>query len=407
MSSTNRDTVITNFPHPVITPLTERPTYHAIREIHLMLNANATSVPSNRGDGMHGLLFLTVAQAVYRATTGMDFIAPINPGIHPTIPTNPTATELAHAQREHQALQTEWQQYIATDNALKQQLLSAIPDIYTNTLRNAVTGYSRITTRDILNHLYRTYGRISPQVYEKNHTSMTQSYDPNAPFECFIKQIEDGMMIADAAGKPYTPEQIEQMGYMILEKTGVFTDECKQWRRRTTATKTWANLKTDFGIAHNDLVETGQTAGEAGYRNEANYVSSTDDNEFHQETAAALANLASATESDRATLKELASANSALTQQLTSVTASLQSALQELATIKKDLGSAPSNSPPTRYPPRRVRKYNNNNYCWSCGYDISDKHTSQTSKWAKPGHKRDATLDDNMGESQVRRHLIK
>ena len=105
MSSTNRDTVITNFPHPVITPLTERPSYHAIRDIHLMLNANVTSVPSNRGDGMHGLLFLTVAQAVYRATTGMDFIAPINPGIHPTIPTNPTATELAHAQREHEALQ--------------------------------------------------------------------------------------------------------------------------------------------------------------------------------------------------------------------------------------------------------------------------------------------------------------
>ena len=56
---------------------------------------------------------------------------------------------------------------------------------------------------------------------------MKIAYDVNEPFELFVKQIEDAVRLADAAGKPYLPAQVEQIGYMLLERTGVFTDECK------------------------------------------------------------------------------------------------------------------------------------------------------------------------------------
>ena len=56
---------------------------------------------------------------------------------------------------------------------------------------------------------------------------MKRACDVNEPFELFVKQIEDAVRLADAAGKPYLPEQVEQIGYMLLERTGVFTDECK------------------------------------------------------------------------------------------------------------------------------------------------------------------------------------
>ena len=399
------DSVTLNFTHPVLPPLTERPTYQTIAALNLMLNANAASVHSNRGDGIHGLLILTVSAAVYQTTTGMNFVPPTNPGIHPTIPTNADAVQLAHATREHNARLQEWKQFIATDNALKQQLFNAIPDIYLATLRNPVTGFSRVTTRATLNHLYNVYGRITAHDYDANDKTMKKPYDPNEPFETFVKQIEDAMMLADAAAKPYTPAQVEQVGYMLLERTGVFNDECKLWRRRHSSTKTWTQMKIDFAEAHRDLVETKQTAGEAGYQNVANYIDPQEQDDFQRDTAAALANLASATEADRSTLKEMAAANSALTKQLASVTSSLNQALGELKQMRLTANNNPQgNQDTSRY--RKVRKYQNNNYCWSCGFDISDNHTSATCKWTKEGHKSDATKENTMGGSQKRRHLV-
>ena len=343
-----------------------------------MLNANAAFVSSARGDGIHGLLILTVSDAVYRTTTGMNFIPQTNPGTHPVIPTNATAAQIAHATREHNANVTEWTQYLATDNALRQQLFTAVPEIYLSTLRNAVTGFARITTKEALNHLYAVYGRISPHEYEHNDKIMKMAYDVNEPFELFVKQIEDAVRLADAAGKPYLPEQVEQIGYMLLERTGVFTDECKLWRRRAVANKNWNQMKLYFSEAHRDLIEAGQTAGESGYDNTANLippVTPTEEDAFQRDTAMALSNLAAATEADRSTLQEMAAANSALTNQLAAVTASLQQALTELAKLR--LSDSPNPPRPAdRRPPkeRTVRKYNNDNYCWSCGFVLSLIH---------------------------------
>jgi hypothetical protein len=40
---------------------------------------------------------------------------------------------------------------------------------------------------------------------------------------------------------------------------------------------------------------------------------------------------------------------------------------------------------------RTARRYNNDNYCWTCGFDIS--HTSSTCKWITDtdNHKKEAT----------------
>jgi hypothetical protein len=49
---------------------------------------------------------------------------------------------------------------------------------------------------------------------------------------------------------------------------------------------------------------------------------------------------------------------------------------------------------------RTARRYNNDNYCWTCGFDIS--HTSSTCKWIKDidNHKKEATAANTLGGSQ-------
>ena len=47
--------------------------------------------------------------------------------------------------------------------ALKQQLLSAFDDMYYRSLRKRHTGYTMVTTRQILDHLYAAYSQLLPQ----------------------------------------------------------------------------------------------------------------------------------------------------------------------------------------------------------------------------------------------------
>ena len=61
------DTIVDSFPHPTLTAIEGIPSFATIRQIQVELNANASSIHSNLGDGQLGLLFLTVSQATYES----------------------------------------------------------------------------------------------------------------------------------------------------------------------------------------------------------------------------------------------------------------------------------------------------------------------------------------------------
>ena len=52
--------------------------------------------------------------------------------------------------------------------------------------------------------------------------------------------------------------------------------------------------------------------------------------------------------------------------------------------------------PGTRRPPNPIKRFNNWNYCYSCGFDVEDGHTSQTCPpaWRKVGHQVGCTRDN-------------
>jgi hypothetical protein len=54
---------------------------------------------------------------------------------------------------------------------------------------------------------------------------------------------------------------------------------------------------------------------------------------------------------------------------------------------------------------RITRRWDNDNYCWTCGYNI--KHTSETCKYIKDtvNHKKEATATNTMNGSSRNLHL--
>jgi hypothetical protein len=114
----------------------------------------------------------------------------------------------------------------------------------------------------------------------------------------------------------------------------------------------------------------------------------------------AMANLATATSDDRETVATLTRSVSTLTDQLKAKDTWAKS--QEAA-VRRLLGgqvhtrsaAAPTSTQATYV--RKSYKTNNDNYCWSHGYQVGLNHTSDNCTKKAPGHKDNAIKSNTMG----------
>jgi hypothetical protein len=111
------------------------------------------------------------------------------------------------------------------------------------------------------------------------------------------------------------------------------------------------------------------------------------------ETAEAIAQLATATASDRGMLATLTTANAKLANQL-------EAAHALIAQLKSEIASLKSKIKPAWQGQRPTKTTNNDSYCWSHGYQVAKSHTSATCNVRKNGHQEAATKIDTMGGVQ-------
>jgi predicted RNase H-like nuclease (RuvC/YqgF family) len=98
-----------------------------------------------------------------------------------------------------------------------------------------------------------------------------------------------------------------------------------------------------------------------------------------QETVDAIAQLATATASDRGTVATLTTTNAKLANQLEAAHAIIAQLKNEIATLKNKIKSAWQGQRP-------IKTTNNDSYCWSHGYQVAKSHTSATCNMKKSVH---------------------
>jgi hypothetical protein len=130
----------------------------------------------------------------------------------------------------------------------------------------------------------------------------------------------------------------------------------------------------------------GESAATSGY---ANAAVTKPDEDLAEAAIDAFANLASATAVDRAIAATLTEAKSRLAKQLEE---SAQALKEVKALLKKERGDRVSHRP---FAPSV------DNYCWSHGYKLARNHKIMNCLYPKPGHKKEATKNNNMGGSQA------
>jgi hypothetical protein len=112
-----------------------------------------------------------------------------------------------------------------------------------------------------------------------------------------------------------------------------------------------------------------------------------------QDTVDAIAQLATATASDRGTVATLTTTNAKLATQLEAAHAQIDQLKNEIATLKNKIKPAWQGQRP-------VKTKNNDSYCWSHGYKVAKSHTSATCNMKKSGHQDASNKSNTMGGFQ-------
>jgi hypothetical protein len=386
--------VIASFPHPAIPTVQGESDYQTIHAIRKSLQANSRAIDTHLGGGTLGHLGPIVSDVSYAiiapATDASPtlWIIPQAPGRAPAN-THGTAAQISAAHHIWEEDVQTYRTYTSVQQALEKQIISVFEPIYVDVLNDNMVGFANISARDMLDHLFSTYGNITSVDLEINFEHMRRAWDPQQPVESLFKQIQDCADYSESGGVLIGHPQQINIGYAKIFATGHFMSACRQWNEKPLAEKTWAQFKARFAAAHFQHKQMqGGSAATAGYHSANADVGKTED-QMAEATIGALANLATATAADRGVVATRTEANARLFKQLEDNSNELW---EPKALIKKE-----------RFEKHGQRSLNPspNNYCWTHGYKVANTHTSLICNFPKQGHKREATRADNMGGSQA------
>ena len=241
------------FQHKVLTRIFGQPTYELLKTLMDKLKANASSVPTTLGGGAFGHLGLLLSPARYATILATPYAHPGNPGVF-NPPPQGTGPQIEAAQDVWRNAHLTFKTTQATEKALMAQVVDAIDATYLAALRNSNTSCYGDSIRALTDHLFATYGRISPQQVKTRELEIFNiPYDLSQPVDVIFNAIDDLLELADHAGIPMSPDQLVNLAYVIFARQPILLQDLCAWNKKQVADKTWTNMKLHMREAQTDL----------------------------------------------------------------------------------------------------------------------------------------------------------
>jgi hypothetical protein len=127
--------------------------------------------------------------------------------------------------------------------ALKKQIKSVFEPIYLGVINDNMVGFANISARDMLDHLFGTYGNITAVDLEINFEHMRRAWDPQHTVGSLFKQIKDCANYSEAGGVLIGNTQKINVGYANIFATGHFMSARRRWNKNHLLTKLGHNLR--------------------------------------------------------------------------------------------------------------------------------------------------------------------
>jgi hypothetical protein len=191
--------------------------------------------------------YSNIAPPTAEATT--LWVTPHAPGRAPASTDGISAQISAARHLWEEDVQT-YRTYTSVQQALKKQIISVFEPMCLDILNDSMAGYANISARDMVDHLFDTYGNITEVDLEINFEHMRRAWDPQQPVETLFKQIQDCADYSEAGGVLIGHPQQINVGYAKIFATGYFMSACRHWNEKPSAEKTWTHFKSHFAAAH-------------------------------------------------------------------------------------------------------------------------------------------------------------
>jgi hypothetical protein len=196
--------------------------------------------------------------------------------------------------------------------SIEKQIIMAFKTMYLEIINNDMVGLANTTARDMLDHLFLSYGSITDVDLEHNWENTRKAWDPHQYVESLFKQIQDCVDYAEAGGSQSvrhkssrlcTPRSLQMESSTLLTAVGM-TDLLQSiLGMRLKITLQWPTSSTSKC--------RGGAAAASRYTNPA--VAQPADEDLARAAIDAFANLATANAVDRGIAAALTEANSRLT----------------------------------------------------------------------------------------------
>jgi hypothetical protein len=252
-----------SFEYPDLTPLSEAepPDYDSLKLLQLQINANAMTVHSSKGNGISGILALTVSPDKYLLVSGgATFTAPTKPSDSLGLANNPSAAAVALATRAKDKAEEEWLTYHLTLKALRQQLLKAVPRRWISELADEETDFAGVPPIAILTLLWQKHGKISQTMLADNLASLSKEWNPTEPMTNLWEHVKKCTDLAAHAKELIHQDVVLRAILGTLEATGEFTLDIHDWKKLPEKEKTVVNMQTFFEEANDQCLATATTS---------------------------------------------------------------------------------------------------------------------------------------------------
>jgi hypothetical protein len=246
-----------------------------------------------------------------------------------------------------------------------------------------------------------------------------QSYDPNEEPQVYYRSVQDARNTLESLNENIDESTLIRHGLNQFKEHTDLKADVKAWKKLTRTEKTWKKFKSLFTKAINDnkndtgtlkAIGIANAVKEQVNQNKENQrvlaqatVEANDKIEQLEKQQAQLYAALMAKQPPVAPLQDTTAATiKALTDKINRLESGTNGGTGRGQYRKAGGQNFPANG---KDGTRIARRWDNDNYCWTCGFDI--KHTSETCKYIKDtvNHKKEATATNTMNGSSRNLHI--
>ena len=220
------------FEYENLTSITGEPDFSSLTKLKNELKANAQSVPTTLGGGNLGFLGLILTDDEYALISDTPFERPERPTVL-VFPTGTTTLQSKMIEDRYRRGILTYDQTVAIEKALKQQLVKSIHDDWLAPMRHTTTNAINRTLPQILAFLYTQHGDVTAENLQRKEEALKNlPYDPAIePIDKIFIEVQELVNFSQAANAGYTMQQTINVAYIIIKKLRIFNKPIIEWNR--------------------------------------------------------------------------------------------------------------------------------------------------------------------------------